>query len=167
MKKPVKLSQEVVDLLLPRLSDEFSAFYFYRAASNYCQNVGYFKAAAYFAKESEDELVHAKKIEAYLTDWNVLPVLPKIDAPEIEFKGLAEIIEKSYKLEYDLYEEYEDTSMKIFKTGDLCVFDFLQFFRTTQKDAVAEYSDMINVLEGTSTDSKFEMLMLEETLFEG
>jgi len=31
---------------------------------------------------------------------------------------------------------------------------------------MAEYSDMLNVLDGVNVDSKFEMLMLEETLFE-
>jgi hypothetical protein len=55
--------------------------------------------------------------------------------------------------------------MKIFKTGDLCVFDFLQQYRVGQKESVAEYSDKLNMLEGTNTGSKFEMLMLEEKLF--
>jgi hypothetical protein len=68
-------------------------------------------------------------------------------------------------MEYALYEAYEETSVKIFKTEDLCVFDFLQTYRTKQTKAVAEYSDMINILEGVSLGSKFEMLMLESNLF--
>lgn len=165
MKKPVKLSKEIVNLLLPRLEDEFTAFYFYRSASNWCKGVGYFKAAEFFAKESEDELGHAKKIEDYIVDWNVNPKLPNIDAPETEFDSLLEIIEKAYDLEYNLYEGYEKTSMEIFKTGDLCVFDFLSKFRKIQKDSVAEYSDKLNMLEGCDTNSKFELLLLEKKLF--
>jgi ferritin len=79
--------------------------------------------------------------------------------------GLTDIIGKAYDIEYALYEEYEDTSAKIFKIGDLCVFDFLQDYRVKQKEAVAEYSDMINKLLGVNTGSKFELLMLEENLF--
>lgn len=165
MKKPVKLNSQIVALLQDRLEDEMTAFYFYRDASNYCENVGYFKAAAYFAKESTDELAHAKGIEKYLTSWNVMPKLGQIDAQNNSFKGLEDIIERSYTIEYSLYEAYEETSMKIFKMEDLCVFDFLQEYRKKQKDSVAEYSDMLNVLEGINTDSKFEMLMLEENLF--
>lgn len=165
MKKPEKLPQNVVSLLLPRLQDEFNAAYFYRSASNWCKNVGYFKAADFFAKESEDEFGHAKKIENYLVDWNVTPNLPNILKPTLEFANLAQVISMAYDMEYALYEEYEDTSMKIFKTGDLCVFDFLQQYRVGQKEAVAEYSDKLNMLEGTNTGSKFEMLMLEENLF--
>jgi len=165
MKKPEKLSQPVVNLLLPRLQDEFNAAYFYRSASNWCKNVGYFIAAEFFAKESEDEFGHAKKIENYLVDWNVTPALPTIPKPTLEFSSLEQVITMAYDMEYALYEEYEDTSMKIFKIGDLCVFDFLQQYRTGQKDAVAEYSDKLNMLEGTNTGSKFEMLMLEKKLF--
>lgn len=165
MKKPETLSKEVVSLLTPRISNEYEAFYHYTAASNWCKNVGYEKAAEFFAKEAQDELEHAKGLENYLVDWNVTPALPAIEKPKVEFSGLYEVIEKSYNLEYSLYEDYEDTSMKIFKTGDLCVFDFLQKYRTIQKDSVAEYSDKLNMLEGVDTKSKFEMLMLEKKLF--
>jgi ferritin len=167
IEKPEVLSQEVVNLLIERLPDEFKAFYFYRSAANWCQNKGFFKAAEFFKAESDDELTHAKKIEDYLVDWNVTPDLSNILKPVLEFTDLIDVIEKAYDMEYALYEGYEDTSMKVFKTGDLCVFDFLQFFRTTQKEAVAEYSDKLNVVEGTNRDSKFEMLLLEKVLFKG
>lgn len=165
MKTPQKLPQEIVDMLLPRLADEYTAFYTYRAASNWCQNVGFVKAAAYFKAESDDELVHARGIEDFLTLWNVIPELPTVKKPELEFGGLVDVIEKAYQLELDLYDAYEDTSAKIFKTGDICVFDFLQKYRDIQVKSVGEYSDMINVLQGCDTKSKFELLMLEENLF--
>lgn len=166
MKKPEKLSKEIVLLLLPRLKDEFNAYYFYRAASNWCQNVGFFKAAKYFLEESNSELEHAKGIENFLLDWNVIPTLPSIMQPENAFSGLGDIIEKAYDIEYKLYEDYENTSVEIFKTGDICVFDFLQKYRTIQKDSVAEYSNMLNILEGVDVGDKFKMLVLEENLFE-
>ena len=163
--KPNKLEQGVVDLLLPRLQDEYKAFYMYRAASNWCKDVGFFKAAAFFAAESEDELEHAKKIETYLVDWNVTPDLPTVEKPQIEFSSLMEIIESAYGIEYDLYEAYEKTSMDIFNLPDLCTFDFLQKFRTIQRKSVAEYSDKLNLLDGVDTKDKFKMLLLEEQLF--
>ena len=165
MKKPIKLPQEIVKLLLPRLKDEFDASYLYRAISNWCQGVGYFKAAEFFAKESEDELVHAKGIEKYLVDWNVIVSLPKIETPASEFADLVDVLDKAYVIEYKLYEEYEDTSMKVFKTGDLCTFDFLQGYRTIQRLSVAEYSDKLNMLEGVNSKDKLNLLLLEKKLF--
>lgn len=162
---PEKLPSNVVSQLTERLSNEFKAYYFYRSATNWCKNVGYFKASEFFAKESEDELAHAKKIEDYLTDWNVTPMLPVIDKPVLEFSCLCDVLDQAYEMEYELYEAYEETSMNIFKIGDLCVFDFLQFFRTAQKDAVAEYSDKLNMLDGVEPGDKFQLLMLEKKLF--
>jgi ferritin len=162
--KPNQLPKEIVAILLPRLKDEHTAHYFYRAASNWCKNVGYFVAAEYFFKESEDELTHAKKLEDFLVDWNVVPQLPALDKPKTEFKSLLDLIQQAYKIEYDLYTEYEEDSTKVAKTGDYCVFDLLQFFRTTQKESVAQYSDMLNLLEGVE-DNKFNMLLLEKKLF--
>jgi ferritin len=162
--KPEVLPKEIVDLLLPRLSDEFKAYYFYRAAANWCKGVGFMKAGAFFHNESDDELEHAKKIEDFFVDWNVDPDLPVIAKPQIKFKSLMEVIEKAYEMEYKLYEAYEETSVRVFKTNDLCTFDMLQFFRGIQTKSVAEYSDMLNILDGVSCN-KFEMLQLEETLF--
>src|SRR6185369_4879325 len=148
MKKPIKLNKEIVNLLNPRLDDEFTAFAFYRDASNYLNNIGFFEAGKYFAKESEDELLHAKGIEQFLVNWNIQPELPSIPAQNNQFSGLVDIIEKSYEIEYALYESYEETSSKVFKLGDLCVFDFLKTYRSIQTKSVAEYSDMLNMLDG-------------------
>lgn len=163
--QPKKLSLDVVKLLLERLKDEYTAFYTYRAASNYLKNKGLNLASAYFAKESEDELTHAKKLEDFIVDWNVDVELPMIEKPQCEFKNLMEILETAYGLEYDLYNAYIETSAKIFDMGELQVYDFLNFFRDVQNTSVIEYSDMFNILEGVNTDSKFELLQLEETLF--
>ena len=159
------LSPQIIGLLLPRLSDEFNAFYFYRALSNWCQANGFKIAASYFAKESEDELVHAKKIEDFLNLWNVIPELPSIPKPIYEFTNLADGIFKAYDKEAELYENYESDSNKALEIGDTCVFDFLQFFRNQQVTSVGEYSDMKNILEGIKFGDKFQMLQLEETLF--
>jgi ferritin len=162
--KPNKLDKAVVDLLLPRLNDEYKAFYMYRAASNWCKNVGYFVAAEFFANESKDELKHAKKIENYLVDWNITPELPMIDRPVLEYRSLVDVIKDAYTIEYDLYEAYETTSMEVFKK-DLCVFDFLQEFRMIQKESVAEYSDKLNMLEGVD-GNKMNLLLIEHKLFQ-
>jgi ferritin len=164
MKKPVKLSAEIVKPLLERLDDEYTAFAFYRDASNYLRGIGFFTAADYFAKESADELTHAKIIENYIVDWNVHPKLPSVDAQDNGFKGLIDVIEKSYQIEYALYEAYEETTMDIFKKGDTCTFFFLAQFNEFQRKAVAEYSDMLNLLDGVE-DEKCDLLLLEEKIF--
>jgi ferritin len=160
---PNKLEQKSVNTLLPLLTSEYDAFYHYRALSNWCANVGYFKAAEFFAKESEDELEHAKKIEKYLVDWNVTPMLPAVIEPRLTYDNLLEGIESAYKMEYQLYEQYEKAAEKIF-SEDICTFGLIQEFLKVQLSAVAEYSDKLNVLEGVEP-TKFNLLLLEKKIF--
>ena len=94
-----KLPQAITTLLLDRLRYELNAAYFYRAASNWCKDIGFENAASYFEKESEDEFSHAKGIENFLTQWNVIPQLPPIPKPEINFNNLPDVIDQAYSIE--------------------------------------------------------------------
>lgn len=164
MKKPNKLPSEIVKLFKPLLEAEYTAFYFYKSAANWCNGEGFMLAGKYFEAESANELEHANKLQKFLVDWNINPDLPMIEPAEAG-ESLVDIIENAYDLEYALYEKYEEVSITAFEKGDVCTFDLFQFFRNTQTQSVAEYSDMLNVLEGCNTGSKFELLMLEENLF--
>jgi ferritin len=165
MLKPVQLPKEVVSELTPRIGDEHKAFYFYKAAANWCFEKGYNKAGKFFQKESADELSHAEILEKFIRDWNVIPELDPIKAPPVEFEDLVDILEQAYEMEYKLYEDYEDSSKAVFKIGDLCAFDLLQQFRTIQKDSVALYSDYLNKLELIDPSNKLDLLYFENKFF--
>lgn len=162
---PKVLPSDIAALLFERLNDEYTAHYFYRNATNYCENIGYTEASGYFKKEAEDELTHAEGLQKYLTDWNVMPMLQPISQP-LPFKGLVDIIEKAYTIEYDLYEAYEDISMAIFKKNDLCTFDFLSKYRTIQRESVAEYATLLNKLELINKTDKNWLNNFQQETFE-
>jgi ferritin len=162
---PNKLDKSAVDLILPRLQDEYNAFYFYRSASNFLQNMGYVFAAEYFAGESTDELSHAKGLEDYLLSWNVTPNLPDIDKPVLKFDGLVDVINQSYEIEYALYEAYEKTAREMFTT-DLCSFAVMQKYLAIQLASIAEYSDFLNQVALIDEKDKLSVLILEKRLFE-
>lgn len=160
LKQPIVLAGDSVKLLTQRLGDEYMAHYFYNAAANWCAGAGYKKAATFFANESMSELGHAQKLQKYLVDWNVLPVIPKVET-HADFGNLPEIIERAYKIEYDLYQEYLADSKTLFES-DLATFDFLQEFRNIQTESVAEYSDLLNALQLIDIDSRLDILHFEE-----
>jgi ferritin len=164
MKKPKTLSKEIVNILMQRVADEYSAFYHYKGASNWCAGVGFKVASSFFEKESKAELEHAQILEKFLVDWNVIVDLPPIAKPKVDYTSLVEVIEMSYDIEFKLYGEYEKDSVKILELGDVCAFDLLQPLRKVQTESVAEYSDMINMLEGVEP-TKLNLLLLEEELF--
>ena len=143
--KPNTLSGEVIALLTERLEDEYTAHYFYRNASNWCEEKAYLKAAAFFAKEAANELEHAQKLQKYLVDWNVIPTIPAVNM-QPTFTSLIDIINKAYQLEYNLFLEYNANSAEIFP-GDMATFDFLQELRMGQNESVAEYATLLNGAE--------------------
>ena len=163
IRTPKTLADTTVKILTERLGDEYTAHYFYRNATNWCAGIGYIKAAAFFAQEAENELEHAKGLQKYLVDWNVMPLLPSIK-PNITFSDLIDIINKAYALEYALFESYNRNSSELF-ASDLTTFDFLTTYRTGQTESVIEYSDLLNAAELVDTNSKFELLYFEQTYF--
>ena len=163
IKTPKTLADASVKILTDRLGDEYTAHYFDRNATNWCAGIGYLKAAAFFAQEAENELDHAKGLQKYLVDWNVMPLLPSIK-PNVTFSDLIDIINKAYALEYALFESYNRDSKQLFNT-DLTTFDFLTTYRTGQTESVIEYSDLLNAAELVNIDNKFEILYFEQTYF--
>ena len=164
--KPYKLEAPVVSLIEKTILEEYNAQYFYQAAANWCNEIGYMNAGKFFQAESIDELTHSQGLQEYLVSWNVVPMLPNIPKPQCEFKTLPEILENAYKMEYDLYELYDEISGKIFKMEDICTFDFLKKYREIQRLAVAEYSDFLNKLELIDVNNKLNVYLFEKEEFE-
>lgn len=163
IKAPKSLLDSSVKILTDRLRDEYVAHYFYRNATNWCKGIGYNKAAAYFAEEAETELEHANKLQTFLVDWNVEPLMPAIK-PNITFTDLIDIVNKAYVMEYALFDSYCKDSHAVFQT-DINTFDLLTEFRVSQNQSVIEYSDLLNAAMLVNTENKFEVLYFEQTYF--
>ena len=163
MVNPISLSDAVVNSLNARIGDEYTAHYFYNAAYNWCSDKNYQNAAAFFAAESMAELEHGQKIQKYLVDWNCTPVIPQVET-NFSFQSLADIVEKAYQLELDLFNKYMKDSQSIFAI-DLATFDFLQGYRQIQTDSVIEYSDLLAALELINVNNKLDVLHFEEIYF--
>lgn len=160
---PTKLNDETISILTERLKDEYTAHYYYRAAANWCKNVNYKKAASYFESEASSELEHAKGLQDYMTDFNVMPQIPQATT-EHDFENLVDIINGAYLMEKELMDSYNTNSSQLF-TSDLTTFDFLKEYREIQKSAVIEYSDLLNALLLVDYNDKFQLLYFEQTYF--
>lgn len=158
-----KLDSKTTKILTDRIKDEYIAHYYYRAAANWCQDMNYKKAAAFFNAEADDELVHAKGIQDYMTGFNIIPEIPQAPTKHT-FDNLMDIIVGAYKIELALMKEYNKDSQELF-SSDITTFDFLKEYREFQKDAVVEYNDLINAGELIDKTDKFQVLYFEQTYF--
>ena len=158
-----KLDSKTIQILTDRIKDEYIAHYYYIAATNWCKDKNYKKAAEFFNNEADDELVHAKGLQEYMTDFNIIPVIPQAPTSH-SFDGLVDIIYGAYKVELALMKEYNKNSQELF-ASDITTFDFLKKYRNIQKGAVVEYNDLINAIDLIDKTDKFQVLYFEQTYF--
>lgn len=165
VKVPTKLNGAVVKELTDRLADEYTAHYYYTNAANWCANVGYKKAAAFFLAESASELEHARKLQNYLVDWNIQPEIKPVPTTKA-FQSLLDCVNGAYEMEYGLFEAYVASSKVAFE-AHLTTFDFLKDLRDIQTSAVAEYSDLLNALQLIDVNNKLDVLFFQTKYFKG
>lgn len=125
---PNKLNEKAVSLLTDRIKDEYTAHYFYRAAANWCFNVNYKKAAAFFDAESSSELEHAKGLQKYMDDWNVMPQIPSAPT-EHNFNGGDETEIDGFEIKISFFDHeggYEFGYLDVEIEGDTFQLEMMQ-----------------------------------------
>lgn len=160
---PKSLPADIVAVFEKRLADEYTAHYTYRNAANWCKNANYKKAAAYFEGEAAEELEHAKGLQDYLTQWNILPQIPAVIVPN-EFDSLVGIIDEAYDIEYKLLQSYSAMQHALCDVHP-ATFNFIQKYVDIQNESVGAYSDLLNALMLIDIDSKLDLLFFEERYF--
>ena len=159
---PHALPADIIKTIDDRIGDEYTAHFFYRSAANWCKNSNYKKAAAFFEAESMSELEHAKGLQDYLTQWNIIPAIPSAPT-NIQFVNLVDIINKAYSLEYGLFEKYCAFQQSL--VGNPATFNFIQGYVDIQNQSIAEYSDLLNALQLIDINTKLDLLVFENTYF--
>jgi len=160
---PKSLPDDIVAVFEKRLADEYTAHYTYRNAANWCRNANYKKATAYFEAEAASELEHAKGLQDYLTQWNILPQIPAVVVPN-EFDSLVGIIDEAYDIEYKLLQSYSALQHALCDTHP-ATFNFIQKYVDIQNEAVGEYSDLLNALMLININNKLDILFFETKYF--
>jgi len=157
------LDDKTIKIITERIKDEYTAHYYYRAAANWCKDMNYKKAAEFFSNEADDELTHAKTLQEYMVDFNVIPEIPQAKIKH-EFNNLIDVVYGAYKMELGLMNSYNKNSQELFNS-DITTYDLFTEFRLIQKGAVVEYNDLINASNLIDKKDKFQVLYFEQTYF--
>jgi ferritin len=160
---PKTLDGSIVSALEARLKDEYTAHLIYKNAANWCKNVGYVKAAAFFEAEAADELTHAQKLQDYMVQWNVLPQIPVATVPNT-IKSLIDSINGAYVFEYNLLQSYSQIQVEVDGMHP-ATFNFIQEFVDIQNESVGVFSDLLNALMLVDYNNRLDLLMFEDKYF--
>ena len=160
---PRTLDPTIVSALEARLKDEYTAHLIYKNAANWCKNVNYKHAAAFFEAEAADELTHAQKLQDYLTQWNVLPQIPVCAVPNT-LTSLVDCINVAYEFEYALLKSYSDLQNAM-DGPHPATFNFVQQFVDIQNESVGVFSDLLNGLMLVDVTNRLDLLVFEGEYF--
>lgn len=135
---------ERFDRVIARMKNEYEAHYLYDNCANYCENVGYDKAAKFFREEAKSELKHALKLKEYLNKYGVPFTTPTpIVTPVIN--SLADCVYKGYGIEVTLYKEYNADAISVMHEDTSLYMLFCEMVNI-QFESVAEYRTLIDKL---------------------
>lgn len=147
------ISQKMVDAYNEQIKHELFSAYLYTSMEAFFAEKGLKGFANWMKKQSQEEVIHARKIYDYIISRGGSVKLKVIEAPINEWSGILEIFEKALSHEEfvtseinrlsDLAESVEDKASEI----------FLQWFITEQIEEESTLRGIIDMLKLTECTS--------------
>lgn len=156
------LSPSEQTMVTNAMRNELTASLSYRQFAAAMKRSGYFGAAAFFNKESQDEMSHYVKWEDFANDCGYLALVPTVDEEFDKPAGLREAVQAAYNMERDLLSFYCD-QYELADNHVLC--PVLLEFIDVQRKAVGEYGDLLSTLE-RAKDNIAAILMIDQQMKE-
>lgn len=156
------LSPSEQKMVTKAMQNELTASLSYRQFAAVMKRLGYFGAAAFFDKESRDEMTHYVKWEDFGNDCGYLAEVPEPDSDYAKPTGLREAVAAAYEMERDLLSFYSEQ----LNLADGCVLHpVLLEFIDVQRRAVGEYGDLLSTLD-RAKDNPAAILMVDQQMKE-
>lgn len=157
------ISNKMIDILQLRIQREEENSKAYRAMSQWLDLHGFKGAAKLWKAYAEDELLHKEWSVQYLLDLNILPKEPSQLQPQLEFKGLPQIIALSYEREIKTTEEVKSLAKECLIEGDMLTFGLTQKYIAEQVEELKKVQSWIDRLESFG-DGDIALRMLDQEM---
>ena len=157
------IEKNIIDLLQFRIQQEEQSSRIYSSMSEWLKLKGYEGASKLWADYSSEELSHATWAKNYLQALNILPTTPSQEQPELNFKGLPQIIAKTMQHELLITEQCKELGKECLKSGDLMTFNLAQKYIDEQVNEIEKAQFWIDQLEQFG-DSPVALRLLDEKM---
>lgn len=154
------LSASEQELVVNAMENELRASLSYRKLSATMKRMGYFGAAAFFDKESRNELEHYVKWEDFANDCGFLAL--GLDHEDVVSTPgtLREAVQSAFDMERDLLSFY---CSGLEETENHVLNPILLKFIDVQRKAVGEYGDLLSTLD-RAKDNPAALLMVDQQM---
>ena len=157
------IGKRSVDLVQLRVKNEEFNSKTYTAMSNFLLLNGFEGAGKLWKSYAADELTHKDWAVQFLLDLNILPIESKQEQPQIEYKGLPNIIALSYQREIQTTNEGQELAKVAFEEGDMMTFGLAQKYVAEQVEEIAKIQAHLDFLKSFG-DSGTSLQLLDEKM---
>lgn len=140
------LNEKIVELLQYRIEQEELSARIYKAMSSWLSINGYLGASALWNNYSKEEVAHSEVVYKYLLDLNVLPEVPTLYQPKIEFDSFEQIIHESLKHEMDITNQCNELAKACSEGNDFMTLKLAQWFLSEQTEELNKTQTWVDKL---------------------
>jgi len=159
------ISKKIEDLINFRIVEEEKSSRLYLAMSKWLDFHGYSGAAKLWKKYSDEEMNHVNWAYAYLQDLDILPTVPALEQPQVEFKSLPNICELSNTHELLVTKQCNELAKTALNEGDFMTMQLAQKYLTEQTEEIGKTTYWLDRLEAFG-DSPEALRLLDNEMAE-
>lgn len=141
------LSNDVIKRLNEQIKKEIYASNLYLSMSSWCFKNGFDGAGQFLFIHADEENGHAKKLITYLNETDSKVELQSIDKPEVDFKSLLDVFEKTYQHEVYVTESINELVSFMLDNKDYSTFNFLQWYVAEQHEEEALFRGIVDKIK--------------------
>lgn len=157
------MSQKLQDAFNEQINRELFSEYLYLSMAAYCYTQDLDGFANYFMVQTQEEHFHAMKMFNFVTECGGRIMLKPIAGPEVDFKSILEIYEKTLEHENFITKSINDLMSLAIGENDHASASFLKWFVDEQVEEEATVSKILGKLKLIKGEGQ-GMLMLDTEL---
>lgn len=152
-KKNNLINAECLELLHLRNNEEEKSARLYEDMYMFLENKGYTGAGKLWHKYAHEELLHADWSRGYLLDLGLQPELRALPKIVSDYKGLPDIIQRSYDHEVLITNQCKELASCAMKCGDHMLYELAMKFLKEQVEEIGKMQTWLDKLEAFGTDA--------------
>lgn len=130
-----------------QINEELASAYIYAAMANYFEETNLRGFAHWMRMQTDEEVVHARKIRDYIIDRGGKVVLTDIKAPQNEWASALDAFEAAYKHECHISQCINNLSTLAQELKDHATHQFLEWFVAEQVEEEANADEIVQQLK--------------------
>lgn len=161
------ISKKTIDLLQYRITEEDNSSRIYLSMSLWLENEGYTNASKLWKQYSTEELTHADWARKYLLSFGVLPETSELKKVNSSYKGLPDIIKKSFDHEIEITLQLQKLAKHALDINDSMLYTLTQKYLAEQIEEHDKTQTLMDQLKSFGTNKQAMRLLdmaIEESL---